>query len=216
VKASRRLERGYEHLDAPERFRLLVAAEACADDAEVERLLRSCSRRAFQLPDPAFTDRVDGAYEVTIAVVSELYAIGGRLAAIDAVDQMARILFAAAADEAEFVAFRITNATQPAVRRAVRRERGRLRKFVRHLRRALLNDGATVAHAFAVVCRDELEVDPEAMVAAAAAPFAGLFAYFFAQAPDTDAVDALRSELADRWRVGIGERQRNDVPEKGT
>jgi hypothetical protein len=216
VKAGRQLERGYEHLDAPERFRLLLAAEARADTAEVERLLRSSPRRTFNVRDPAVTDRIERAHEVTIAVVSELYAIGGRLAAIDAVDGMARLLFSAAADEAEFVAFRITNATQPAVRRAVRRERGRLRKFVRHLRRALLNDGATVAHAFAAVCRDELEVDPEAMVAAAAAPFADLFAYFFALAPDTDAVDALRSELADGWRIGIGERQRNDDPEKGT
>jgi hypothetical protein len=204
MKRSRCLDRGYERLTANERFRLLVAAEARADGSEVERLLRSCPQRTFHLRDPAVTDRMQRSFELTAAIVAELHAIAGKIAAIDAVEHAARILFTAAADEAEYEAYRISNRAQPAVGRAVRRERGHLRRMLRQLRRALLSDGAAVAHAFAAVCRDELEVEPQLMIAAAAAPFAVLFDQFINEAVDADALTAMRAELSDAWRTGIG------------
>jgi hypothetical protein len=204
MRAGRRLDRGYEHLAAGERFRLLVAAEARADEAEVERLLRTCPRRIFELREPAFTDRIERSHELTMAVVGGLYAIAGRLAAIDAVEHAARVLFTAAADEAEYEAFRITNAEQPAVRRAVRRERSHLRRMLRRLRRSLVSEGAAVAGAFAAVCQDELQVEPRVLIGAVAAPFVALYDRFDSEQPHGEAFEAVRSELCDAWRIGIG------------
>jgi hypothetical protein len=204
VKATRRLERGYERLSAGERFRLTVAAEARADSAELERLLRSCPRLSYRLCDPAFGDRCERSFELTMGVLAELQAIAGKLDVVAAAEQAARVLFAAAADEADFEAYRITG-HMPAVRRAVRRERGRFRGLLRRVRRTLLTQGATLAQAFAVVCREELEVDPQQLFAAVAAPYTGLYEEFLAESADADALEAMRAELSDAWRIGISE-----------
>ena len=215
MKTTRRLERGYEHLAARERFRLLIAAEARADEAEVERLLRSCPRRLFELADPAVTDRIECSQRVTVAVVSALHAIVSKLAVLDAVEHAARIRFTAAAEEADYETFRLTDATQPTVRRAVRREGGRLRGMLRRLRRELLAEGATVAHAFAAFCRDDLEVEPRAMVAAVLADCDGLLEQFICELPDPDALAATRSLLSDAWRPGTGAGPKQSEPEDG-
>src|SRR5436305_1519814 len=115
------------------------------DRARLRRAGRADAPAKVALPDPI---RIQTARDI-LAVLAELYAIAGKLAAIEAVEHAARVLFTAAADEAEYEAFRITNTEQPTVRRTVRRERGHLRRMLRHLRRALVSDGAAVARAFA-------------------------------------------------------------------
>lgn len=198
MKASHRLERGYGTLTASERFRLLVGAEARTDPAEVERLLRSCPRLTVSLRDPAFSERLERAFRLTTAVILALEAIEGKLNVLAACDLAARWLFAVAADEVEYEVFCLDEEFQPPLRRTVRRQRSRFRNIVRELRSTFRTEGATLAHAFAAVCRDELEVDLRDLIAIFVhdAADADIFERFIALSPDGEAVEALRRELS--------------------
>lgn len=200
MKASRRFERGYERLTTQERFRLLIAARARADRTESERLLRTCPRQTYTITDPSFVDLYELATHLAIAVVAELIAIRERIAAIDAATRFGHLLFLCAADDAEHEAYRATGTRQPAVRRAVRRHQGRFRKTLRRARRAFITDGASVAHAFAMICSEELGLEPTQLVAAVADPFVDLFEYFATEAVDDKTVDYMRAELAEPLR----------------
>jgi hypothetical protein len=204
MRGSHRLDRGYERLTPVERFQLMIAAEGRADAAEADRLVRSCPRSVYRICDPAFSDRYDRAALLTIAVLSELGEIGRRIDLLNAAGYTMRFYFTTAADDAEFEAFCLTNEAQPEVRRAVLKQRGRCRRVYRRLREAALAEGASLAHAFVAVCRDELEVDPRELALAVAAPQVGLLDRFLCLSPDDDQVERRLSELRDAWRVGIG------------
>jgi hypothetical protein len=129
------------------------------------------------VPDPSAgsvirpsATRHDRAALLTIAVLSELGGIRRRIDLLDAAEYAMRAFFGAAADNAEFEAFRLTDEAQPGLRRAVLKQRGCCRRVYRRLREAALAEGASLAHAFVAVCRDELEVDPRELASAVVAP----------------------------------------------
>jgi hypothetical protein len=197
------LDRSYDRLTAEERFRLFVAAKARQDGAETERLLRSCPQRVYRLRDPAFGDRIDGARTLTMALVRTLDGVKGQIDAIESSERVGRILFGVAADAVEFEAFRESGELQPAFRQTIRRQRSVFRRILRHRRKALRLEGAVLAHAFAEVCRDELEADPDELVAAIASPYSELFSYFIALRPDQEAIEAAKAEVSGAWRSWV-------------
>jgi hypothetical protein len=204
MKGSRRLDRGYERLRPDERFRLMVAADARGDSAEADRLVGSCPRLTYRSCDRAFRDRYDRAALLTIAVLSELQEIKRRIDVLDAAAYTVRVFFTAAADDAELEAFLLNGELQPSVRRAVLKQRGSCRRVYRRLREAAHTEGASLAHAFVLLCRDELGVDPRELALAVAAPKIGLFDRFVGLSPDHNQVNGLLPELSEAWRVGIG------------
>lgn len=52
----------YGQFTAPERFRLVVAALARKDLNEVDRLIDSCPRKTYRMPDAAFTEATRGIH----------------------------------------------------------------------------------------------------------------------------------------------------------
>lgn len=198
MKADRRLERAYENLTANERFRLVVAAEARSDDADVDRLLRSCPVVTQRLNDPAFSDRLECAFELTTAIVATLFTVTRNLDGVEAVGQAAKIFFLAAADEAESEAFRITGTLQPSIRHVGIPVRRRFARLLRRLRTTLHTEGASIAHAFANFCHDELELDPREMLTAVDPETVALFDRFVGFSPDADQVESIRSQLSRR------------------
>jgi hypothetical protein len=198
------LDRGYEQLTAEERFRLTIMASARTDRTDVERLVRSCPRMTGKFCDPAVSDRHELATDLTILMIATLDAIEGRLDVVEAAKEAGRVMFALAADEAEFEAYRATGEEVPRVRRVVRRERSRFDRLFRRIEASLTTRGATVAHAFAAFSRDQLGLEPAQLVAAVSPPHTDLFERFAAATPNDDAVTALQDELTDVWQSRLG------------
>jgi hypothetical protein len=124
MKTGRRLERGHENLITDERFRLMIAAEARSDTAEIKRLVGTCPRKTYKILDPAVTDLHEDAHALAAVVAADVVAIRGRITVVDATEWAGRISFAAAADAdaAEYEVLTETGMMQPAIRPAVRRQ----------------------------------------------------------------------------------------------
>jgi hypothetical protein len=200
VRGTRNLDRDYDKLTSSERFSLFVAARARGDDSETERLLQSCPERTYRTRDPGFRDRLECAFALTTALIRTLGEIEGKLDVVAAAELAARTLFTIAADNVEFEASYVTDAVPTNLRRIVRRECGQFRRIFRGIRGTLLAEGATFAHSFAEVCRDELGVDPHQLVTAAAPQYVDLFEDFIALAPDEEQHESVRAAMVDAWR----------------
>jgi hypothetical protein len=199
VSPRRDLSRVYPQLTVAERFKLLIAAQARADAAEIERLLRSCPIRTYRLRDPALNDLYERAWRLTAGIIADLLATKARLDALEGSGKVARLLLILAEDDAAFEAFQATGSEQPTVAAAVRGQRKRFRAAQRRARGLIEREGAALVHAFAAVCRTELNLEPHELVAAAAASHLGLYERFLAIAPDESEVEEIRVALSAAW-----------------
>lgn len=62
----------YEALTTHQRVRAAVSAEARGDDAEVERLKRTCGRETYSITDPAYSDTMQGLMSLSLAIETDL------------------------------------------------------------------------------------------------------------------------------------------------
>lgn len=69
----------YERFLPAERLVLLLEAMARGDEAEVERVQRTCPRRTYSQADAAFQDRYEMALDVTVVACGELRALLAQL-----------------------------------------------------------------------------------------------------------------------------------------
>ena len=83
------LHRHYDRLTPEERFRLDVLAMARGDQAESERLVRSCPRFSYTMNDRKFAGRWQGATEITLRLYIPL---GEQLAKLQMVDAFREII----------------------------------------------------------------------------------------------------------------------------
>ncbi len=74
----------YDQLGPEERFKLAMAAAARGDEAENDRLIRTCPRVPYRLTDPAFHGRCMAAYMLVAAFEGGIVFYLGWLAAFDA------------------------------------------------------------------------------------------------------------------------------------
>lgn len=66
MKKDRSLSKLYDRLTPQERFELVIRAKTREDEEDVERLAESCPRKAYNLKDLAFGDRVSGSLKMTM------------------------------------------------------------------------------------------------------------------------------------------------------
>ena len=71
--------RGYEKLDAGERCHLAIAAAARDDEAEFDKLLRTCPRKRYTATDLTFVDLKDTAMSATLAFSIDIAESIGRV-----------------------------------------------------------------------------------------------------------------------------------------
>jgi hypothetical protein len=72
----------YDRLKAEERFRLVVEAFAREDELEVERLSGTCPRKAYEMNDLDFVDRLKASQMISSYVCAELIGVLGTLRTI--------------------------------------------------------------------------------------------------------------------------------------
>src|SRR5687768_10841118 len=78
------VSRLYDQLNPDERFKLAMAAAARGDEAENDRLIRTCPRVLYRVTDPAFHGRCMAAYLLVAAFEGAIVFYLGWLAAFDA------------------------------------------------------------------------------------------------------------------------------------
>src|SRR6478752_174047 len=69
----------YELFKPQERLTLTLEAMARGDDAEVDRLYRSCPRKTYTCPDAEFEDRRSMAMDIAMVASADLSALNSRL-----------------------------------------------------------------------------------------------------------------------------------------
>ena len=69
----------YEQFKPEERLTLLLEALARGDEAEVDRLLRSCPRKDYRCPDAEFDDRRSMAMDIAMVACADLTALKSQL-----------------------------------------------------------------------------------------------------------------------------------------
>jgi hypothetical protein len=67
-----KLGKFYDRLDPDERFRLGLKAAARGDEEDVERLRDTCPRETYTANDTAFTDRISGSLKMTMMLFEHL------------------------------------------------------------------------------------------------------------------------------------------------
>jgi hypothetical protein len=78
----RNLAHMYDRLTAEERFRLVVEAFAREDELEVEHLSGTCPRKAYEMNDIDFVDRLKASQMISSYVCAELIGVLGMLRTI--------------------------------------------------------------------------------------------------------------------------------------
>jgi hypothetical protein len=154
----------YDRLGSDERFRAALEAEARDDDRELHRLVQTCPRLLYKESDAAFTDRVDAAHFLALAV------------ALDLGPRLAKLRMSAAVRETlpHAVALGVdTGVEDPGqlepedVSRIVGETLGRAFDGVEARFRA---EAAAVLEAFSWVCREEMGLEPETVLRATLGP----------------------------------------------
>jgi hypothetical protein len=186
---SNRLDRYYDLFDPVERFGLAVAAQARDDESELERLYRTCPRRRYCLPDPAFADRFEFAREVVIVAMVDLLPVLAKLRVLEALTTpvrpeaspsgVAAFYFEQAIDAAAFAAIQALAVDEEEredelfeqVAAAAEPARQRFLTLLDELERELQRNAASQLEGFGRFCRAELELDPLLLFRAFALPF---------------------------------------------
>ena len=153
-----RLSRHYDRLEALERFRLIIAAQARNDEVELERLASSCPRGRYECPEAAVHDRLELAQEFVLALLVELGPPAAKLELLGGVRSAAEFFFEQAAEEAAFAASAASAPSLPdevteAVSEAAREPGERLLAALAEFEALLASEAAAVAHGFAGFCR---------------------------------------------------------------
>ena len=78
----RSLAHMYDRLTAEERFRLVVEACVREDERETERLMNTCPRKAYEMNDLAFVERLKASQMISSYVCAELIGVLGMLRTI--------------------------------------------------------------------------------------------------------------------------------------
>jgi hypothetical protein len=170
----RRLGDHYPALEPHERFRAALEAAARGDDRERERLVATCPRKDYRMPDADYLDRVDGSRDLALGVV---IGIAPELA-------QARMLTPIAELTAHSLAVTMACHVLADVRRgadpdkvvadldaAVAEELPKAKDMpvyrgLKTVRAEQLAKAAAAWTAFSEVCRDELGVEPTVVLAA--------------------------------------------------
>jgi hypothetical protein len=154
----------YDRLGPDERFRAAMEAEARGDERELKRLVDTCRRLVYKANDATFTDRVDAAHFMVMAVAIDL---GPRLAKLRMLCAIRETLPHAVALGVDIGVEDPGDLTPEDVSRIVDETLGQVfDKAENWLRSA----AAAVYEAFARVCRDEMGVDPETVLKATLGP----------------------------------------------
>jgi hypothetical protein len=218
----RGLSRHYGELDPAERFRLVLAAGACDDHRERDRLVATCPRFGYRMSDAAYLDRVDASRDAALAVVLQLSPQLAQAKMLEVMGELVEGAFRATAElavalaapdgtpekcdpaldaEAEAEAETVPDGTPDEVGDApiVRTAAGASAQ--------LRSEAAAVYEAFAKVCRDEMGLEPDVVMQAHLGPLhvamLGLDAL--------DGVKPDKAHLADwhemfrrKWRERVG------------
>jgi hypothetical protein len=217
-----RLDRYYDLLGPLERFRLVVAAQARDDEPELDRLLRTCAREHYSLPDPVFGDRVEFSRVVVLVLIADLLPVLAKRELLETLTRpvgpkhsslgFAALSIGQAIDAAAFAAVqvlrvddeeqqdevfeRVAAAGEPAVKRFLDR--------LDELEQKLQRDAASQVQGFARFCRDELELDPLLLCRAFAAPLADEVEPLLELEADDEAARAYAETLTTIWRRRLG------------
>jgi hypothetical protein len=191
----------YDRLEPDERFRAALEAEARGDGREVERLVQTCPRLIYTLDDVAFTDRVDAARGMAMAVAIDL---GPRLANLRMLAATREALPHAVALGVDVGAADPGELTPEDVADIVDETMGKAFDEVeKHLR----SQAAAVHEAFARVCREQMGVEPETVLKATLGPlYLDLLGFdqLDGAEPDREALAAWREMFARKWRKRVG------------
>jgi hypothetical protein len=197
-------------LEALERFRLIIAAQARNDEVELERLASSCPRERYECPEAAVHDRLELAQEFVLALLVELGPLAAKLELLGGVRSAAALFFEQVAEEAAFAASRVHAPTQrdelaEAVSEAAREPGERLLAALAEIEALLATEAAAVAHGFAGFCRDELELEPATVLCAFARPALPQLERLLEQPPEAEAAATYEAGLLGiwRWRLGL-------------
>jgi hypothetical protein len=144
----------YGLLEPDERFRLALEAQARGDDVERERLAASCPMVALRLSDPDYLDRVKASHDLGLAVALELGPIAAQLRMLEVTSELIAHAGRALSDGAD----------ESPVLSAFATAADELRAYA-----------AAVFQAFAGVCRKQLRLEPEVVLAAHLGPYVERF-----------------------------------------
>jgi hypothetical protein len=148
----------YALLKPDERFRLALEAEARGDDVERDRLVATCPIASLRSSDPDYLDQVEASRELATAVAFELGPVVAQLRMLEGTRELAARAFSCGCeatddrDEAPLVTALTAAADE------------------------LRAHGAAVFQGFAMVCRKQLRLQPEVVLAAHLGPYAERFA----------------------------------------
>jgi hypothetical protein len=81
--SAKAFEKLYDEFTAEERFRLVIAAMARADKADVERLGRTCPKKTYTMSDAAYSDRLEVCETLTLVILLELMPKLAKLRMVD-------------------------------------------------------------------------------------------------------------------------------------
>ena len=191
----------YCHLGPEERFRAAMEAGARDDRRELERLVQSCSRLVYTCDEFAFTDRVDVARTMAIAVALDL---GPRLAKLKMVAAVRETLPHAVAIGVDAGAEEPGELTPEDVSRIVEETLGRAFDKAEDW---LRSQAAAVLAAFGEVAREHMGLEPEVVLRSTLGPLLleqlDLSEVEGAE-PDEEALAAWREMFARKWRDRVG------------
>jgi hypothetical protein len=194
--SDRAVARHYRDLDPAERFRLALEAEAREDARELERLVQTCPRLLYKMDDAAFTDRVDAARTMAVAVALDL---GPRLVKLRMLEAVRETLPRAVALGVDVGVEEPGELTPEAIEGIVGETLGRaFDRVEEHLR----SEAAAVLEGFARVCRDEMRVEPETVLRATLGPlYLGMLAIdrLAGAKPDTAQLKDWHAMFARKW-----------------
>ena len=217
------LARLYDRLEPDERFRLVVQALARGDRAEADRLGRACPVKRYAISDPRYADRLELSDELTLVVLLELVPKLTKLRMVEVfrmlsdflgeLDEHTAMLAYVEGLEAGWRAAGGEGERPPeamaegALDRLVARGadvRAHYQRMCDGLAAELAADARPARDGFAAFCRDELGLEPEALIAAWMRPALALLeehrAALDAAECDPEARDALATVLGVAWR----------------
>jgi len=173
-KRTKKLQaRVYPSIPPQERFQLVIKAVAKGDEEEADRLAESCPRKNYRMRDASFIARVEAANTLTLGFALEMAERHGRLEMVKALEEFADYLL----DKLTFQAvLDMESAYQLGWRHAGGKgeppgiaEKVQLpdkKHPLADIRQALEGQVKTLWEAFATVCRQDMGLEPEALLAA--------------------------------------------------
>jgi hypothetical protein len=193
----------YGRLEADERFRAALEAEARGDDRELDRLVETCSRVVYNQNDVAFTDRVDAAHFLALAVALDLGPRLAKLRMLGAISETLPRAVAIGVDAAVETDAAAEELTPEDVERIVGETLGRAFDKVEARFRA---EAAAVLEAFYRLCREEMGLEPETVLKATLGPlYLGLLGLdqLDGAKPDTAQLKEWHAMFARKWRERV-------------